>query len=460
MIFVSLQLFVDLHKILPRLVIMYKNKHILKISYPIFLSLLAQNIIQVIDTAFLGRVGEVELGASALAGIFYIGIYTLGFGYSMGSQILIGRRNGEKNYDQISDIVVQGLLVLIPAAIVLIPIMNFISNSWLPLLFESKEISVAVNKYLEWRFYGLVFAFTNSMFRAFYIGIAGTKILTYNAIVMALTNVLFDYLLIFGNFGFPEMGIAGAALASVISELVSTLFFVLFALRKVDLVKYGFKKIRIHMAVVKQVLSISVFMMVQYMLSILIWMLFFVFIEKLGERPLAISNIVRSFYTILILPAQALSTSTSTMISNTIGANRHSEVLGLLGRIIKISLSITGVIMVLVFLFPRIIIQIYTNDPILIAETVPPMYVLITLLPIFSVGAVLFNAVSGTGNTKTALIFELFTLTFYTAYMWWIIVYLQSSVALCWTSEHVYWFFLMVSSYLYLKYGKWQNKKI
>ena len=439
---------------------MYKNKHIIRISYPIFLSLLAQNIIQVIDTAFLGRVGEVELGASALAGIFYIGIYTLGFGYSMGSQILIGRRNGEKNYKEISDIVVQGLLILIPAAMLLIPAMNFVSRSWLPYLFESKEITVAVNKYLDWRFYGLIFAFANSMFRAFFIGIAGTKILTLNAVIMALTNVLFDYLLIFGKFGFPEMGIAGAALASVISEFVSTLFFLIYTFKKVDLEKYGFKKIRIQMKVVKQVLNISVFMMVQYLLSILVWMLFFVFIEHLGQRPLAISNIVRSFYTILILPAQALSSSTSTMVSNTIGSGRHKEVINLLGRVIKISLSITGVVMLLVFLFPKLLIQIYTNDPQLIAETVPPMYVLITLLPVFSVGAVLFNAVSGTGNTKTALIFELFTLTFYLAYMWWIIVYLKSSVALCWTSEHIYWFFLMISSFLYLRYGKWQNKKL
>jgi putative MATE family efflux protein len=439
---------------------MYSNKHILKISYPIFLSLLAQNIIQVIDTAFLGRVGEVELGASALAGIFYIGVFTLGFGYSMGSQILIGRRNGEENYHQISDIVVQGLLVLVPAAILLIPIMGYVSNAWLPYLFESKEVSAAVNEYLDWRFYGLVFAFTNTMFRAFYIGIAGTKILTYNAIVMALTNVLFDYLLIFGHFGFPEMGIAGAALASVISELASTLFFIIFALRKVDLVKYGFKKISIHLSVVKQVLNISVFMMAQYLLSVFVWMLFFVFIEKLGERPLAISNIVRSFYTILILPAQALSSSTSTMVSNTIGAGRHSEVFNLLGRITKISLMISAVIILLVFLFPRALIQIYTSDPVLIAQTIPPMYVLLALLPIFSVGSVFFNAVSGTGNTKTALIFELFTLTFYLSYMWWIIIYLQSSVALCWTSEHIYWFFLMSFSFLYLKYGNWQNKKI
>ncbi len=54
------------------------------------LSLLAQNIIQVIDTAFLGRVGEVELGASALAGIIYIAIYTLAFGFSMGGKFLSG----------------------------------------------------------------------------------------------------------------------------------------------------------------------------------------------------------------------------------------------------------------------------------------------------------------------------------------------------------------------------------
>ena len=424
------------------------------------MSLLAQNIIQVIDTAFLGRVGEVELGASALAGIFYIAVFTLGFGYSMGSQILIGRRNGEKNYHQISDIVVQGLLVLIPAAILLIPIMGYVSNEWLPYLFESEEITSAVKEYLDWRFYGLLFAFTNTMFRAFYIGIAGTKILTYNAIVMALTNVLFDYLLIFGNFGFPEMGIAGAALASVISELVSTLFFIIYTLKTVDLDKYGFKKIRIQLSVVKQVLSISVFMMAQYLLSVVVWLLFFVFIEKLGERPLAISNIVRSFYTVLILPAQALGSATNTMVSNTIGAGRQSEVLNLLGRVTKISLAITAAIMLMVFLFPRALIHIYTNDPMLIAETIPPMYVLLTLLPIFSVGSVFFNAVSGTGNTRTALMFEILTLTFYLSYMWWIIIYLQSSVAVCWTSEHIYWFFLMSSSFLYLKYGKWQNKKL
>ena len=66
------------------------------------------------------------------------------------------------------------------------------------------------------------------MFRALYIGITRTKVLTVNAIVMALTNVVLDYALIFGKFGLPEMGIKGAAIASVLAEASSILFFVIY----------------------------------------------------------------------------------------------------------------------------------------------------------------------------------------------------------------------------------------
>ena len=85
---------------------MYTKKEIWKISYPILISLVVQNLINITDTAYLGHVGEIELGASALAGVFYMAIYMIGFGFSIGSQILIGRRNGEKRYESIGTIVV------------------------------------------------------------------------------------------------------------------------------------------------------------------------------------------------------------------------------------------------------------------------------------------------------------------------------------------------------------------
>lgn len=440
---------------------MYSKKHIIKISSPILLSLLAQNIIQVIDTAFLGRVGEIELGASALAGIIYIALYTLGFGFSMGSQILIGRRNGEENYSKIGEIVIQGVLFLLIPAIVLIPVLRYAAGEWLPMMFNSQNVAGAVTEYLEWRVFGIIFAFTNVMFRAFYIGIARTKVLTLNALVMAVVNVIFDYGLIFGNLGMPEMGIGGAALASIIAEFASTIFFVLYTFKTIDLEKYGFRITRFRWAVVKRILNISIFMMMQYLFSIVTWMLFFVFIENyLGERPLAVTNIVRSFYTIFTIPSHALGSATSTLVSNTIGAGKRDEVLPLLRRLSFLSLAVMLVVIAVVSVIPRVMIHIYTDDPSLINDTVAPLYVLISSLPLYSIGTVLFSGVSGTGNTRTALKFEIITLVLYLAYMLLVIAYLQLSVAVAWTTEHVYWVFLLVLSFLYLRSGKWKEKEI
>lgn len=74
------------------------RKQIWTIAYPILISLLMENMIGLTDTAFLGRVGEVELGASALGSVYYLVIFMLGFGFGIGAQILIARRNGEKAY--------------------------------------------------------------------------------------------------------------------------------------------------------------------------------------------------------------------------------------------------------------------------------------------------------------------------------------------------------------------------
>ena len=88
----------------------FTNRQILKIAGPILVSVLMEHLIGMTDTAFLGRVGEVELGASALAGVYYLAIFMLGFGFSTGVQIMIGRRNGEGNYTAIGELFNQGFM--------------------------------------------------------------------------------------------------------------------------------------------------------------------------------------------------------------------------------------------------------------------------------------------------------------------------------------------------------------
>lgn len=79
----------------------FTNKQIWHIAYPVLISLLMEHLVGLTDTAYLGRVGEVELGASALAGVYYLVVYMLGFGFSVGAQILMARCNGSHDYKRI-----------------------------------------------------------------------------------------------------------------------------------------------------------------------------------------------------------------------------------------------------------------------------------------------------------------------------------------------------------------------
>ncbi|MGL5786311.1 MAG: MATE family efflux transporter [Bacteroidales bacterium] len=440
---------------------MYSNKEIFKISYPIFLGLIAQNIVNVTDTAFLGRVGETELGASALAGVCYIALFMIAFGFSQGSQILIGRRNGEKKYNAIGDIFFHGIIFLMILGVLVFAAVQAFGKDAMYAFMSSENIANAATRFLDVRIWGVFFVFPNVMFRAFFVGIQRTKVLSANAIVMAVVNIILDYGLIFGNLGLPEMGLEGAALASVIAEGVSLLFFVIYLIAAVDWKKYGFKwELKYDLKVIRSMLDVSVFTMLQSFVSLSTWFLFFAFVEKLGERPLAISNIVRSFYMILLMPIQALSATSNTMISNAIGAGDTDKVLAILMKIIKMAYLILIPISVIIVLFPKTFLSIYTTDATLIAESVEPLWVLIGGLLFAAAGSIMFNAISGTGNTRSSLFFEVISLIVYTGYMWYVIYVLRSSVTVSWTTELVYWLVLMVTCYPYLLSGKWKDRKI
>lgn len=440
---------------------MYTNKQIWSVSYPILLSLLAQNVINVTDTAFLGHVGEVALGASAMGGLFYICIFTIAFGFSTGSQIVIARRNGEGRYADVGPIMIQGMMFLLVMAFLMFGLIKAFGGGIMQLLVSSESIYEGTMEYLDWRIFGLFFSFLSVMFRALYIGITRTKVLTINAIVMALTNVILDYALIFGKFGLPEMGIKGAAIASVLAEATSIVFLLIYTYITVDLKKYGMNRFRsFDPALLMRILSISCFTMLQYFLSMATWFIFFVAVERLGQRELAIANIVRSIYIMLLIPVNALATTANSLISNAIGAGGIQHVLPLIKKIARLSFFIMLVLVLLSVMFPQFLLSVYTSDPGLINESVSSVYVICFAMLIASVANVMFNAISGTGNTQAALLLEVITIIIYGSYIVFIGMWLKAPIEICFTIEILYYALLLITSYIYLKKAKWQNKKI
>ncbi len=436
-------------------------KGIWLIAYPILISVLMEQLIGITDTAFLGRVGEIELGASAIAGVFYLAIFMAGFGFSIGAQILMARRNGEKEYLQIGQIFYQGTILLLILAAAIFVLTRYLSPYILRKILDSEEIRNAALDYLHWRIYGFFFSFIGVMFRAFYVGTKNTRTLTANSLVMVLSNVAFNYILIFGKWGFPAMGITGAAIGSSLAEMVSVIFFVIYTYKKIDLKKYGLNRFRgLQGKIIKMILNVSFWTMIQNFISLSTWFLFFVAVEHLGERPLAITNIIRSLSSIAFMVIIAFSSTCGSLVSNMIGEGQSGKVWEVINKTLRLTFIFTIPILLFFLLFPQTVIRIYTDNTELIQSAIPSLYVMCTAYLFLIPGNILFQTVSGTGNIRTAFLLEIITLVVYVAYVGYMIFYRQLDVKWAWTTEHVYGFTIFIVCYFYMKKGKWQNKRI
>lgn len=439
----------------------YSYGQIWAIAYPILISTLMEQLIGMTDTAFLGRVGEIELGASALGGIFYITIFMLGLGFSIGAQILMGRRNGEGNHDRIGSIFYHSIAFLLLMALLLFYLSRTFAPRLLEMMIQSHQVFVAANDYQQWRIFGFFFAFINVMFRAFYVATTHTRTLTLNSVVMVLSNVCFNYILIFGKLGVPALGIAGAAIGSCLAEGVSTLFFICYTRRSIPYAKYALNRLpKFRFGLLGKVLGISIWTMVQNFLSLATWFLFFLSVEHLGERYLAATNIVRNISSFTFMTVIALASTASTLASNLMGQGQNQAVWPMLHRTIRLGFLVLIPLITFIALFPNLIMGIFTTDTALLNASRGALYMMLSSY-IFTIPAqILFHSVSGTGNTRTALAIEFTALAIYCVYIGIAIFHFRVALHWCWMSEYVYAFFAMVFSYAYLKWGNWQKKQI
>lgn len=439
----------------------YSYRNIWKVAYPILISLVMEQMIGLTDTAFLGRVSEVELGASAIAIIYYMVLFMIGFGFSIGAQIIIGRRNGEGRFKDTGKVFWTGLYFVLGLSGVIILLSEIFSPWMMRFMVSSPAIYDAALSYVRWRLPGMVFAFITAMFRAFYVGTTQTKTLTFNSIVMVGSNILFNWILVFGKFGCPALGITGAAIGSSLAELVSLIFFIAYTYFRCDRRKYGLDKAaKFEKEELKGMMPVCTWTMIQHTISISTWFIFFLYIEHLGERALAISNIARSVSGLLWVVLQAFSSTCSTLVSNIIGEGHQDKVISLVKRIMKLAYGIISVMIILFCLFPEAIARIYTDIPELILASAPALIVMCSSYFLAVGGQVFFLAVSGTGSTKTAFRLELIALAAYMVYCTVIIGWMKMDVAVCWTAEHIYSGVLLVCSWWYLRSGRWKNRSI
>ena len=438
-------------------------RQILSIATPIMLGSAAQNVIALSDSVFLYHLSEADFAAIGFVGVFYLVVSALGYAFSRGGQIMIARRMGEGNPQEVGRTFYAMLYFELGLALALFLFMRYGCEAFFDWIVKSPVILQKSLEYLEYRSWGVFFSYTGVSLIALYTGVARTQFIIVDTFFLAAVNILLNYGLIFGQWGFPAMGIAGAGLASTLAEVSAFGVFLLYLFWDKSTRKYWILALpKVDLALIRQQYRLSIPIVVQTFVGLGSWFMFFGIVENLGERPLAITNLVRMVYLVLSIPTWGFSSGVNTMVSNLIGQRKRMAVVPVIWKTAKISWLTTILISLPVIFFPQHILYpvLGSQDMSLIVEARPIFYVLLGILTAFSIAGVFFNGLAGTGATLFGLAIQILCAAGYVLYIYYIINFTQGGLTWAWASELWYWMGILALTIWYLRSKRWYGMEV
>ncbi len=435
------------------------NKQILSIALPITLAILIPQINMLTNSIFLGHFDAEALGHAGITGVFYLIFAVAGNGLNNALQTVFSRSAGSGNSENFTTILSQGIRISLQLAAM------GILFTWLIAPFIMKEVAdpkayPLEMSFLKIRILGLPFLYLFQMGNAFLVASLNSKYLMIGFIFEATVNILFDYILIWGHFGFPKMGFNGAAMASVLAEatgmIVVYIVIAYTGLRKKYslLNSFAFNKV-----FNKEILRVSVPLVTQYIISVTTWLVFFILIEQRGDQAKQISNVMRNVFGLAGVFVWAFASTTSSMVSNLMGQQREDQVIRLVKRISMWSILFCAVMVTLLNSFPTLFFNLFGQSDDFVEAGIPVIRMVSVAIMFMSIANIWLNSVTGTGKTKVNLAIEIVAISLYMAHTWYFMKLNYISLAVAWTNELIYWSSIFIMSAIFIYSGKWRTRK-
>ena len=435
-------------------------RQILKLALPISFALLVPQFNYLVNSIFLSRLGSGHLGAAGITGVYYLIFGAIGYGLNNGLQALIARRAGQDRLQDIGILSAQSIYLSL-----LIAALGIVMTYTLAPLILSGHVEPGLYEqslsFLHIRIWGLPFLYLYQMRNGLLVGTNQSRLLIWGTLAETVSNVVLDYALIFGKFGCPALGFNGAAYASVAAEaigMVAVLLIIQFnGLGK----RFGlFRDMRIHVPELRLLLTQSSPLIMQYAISIISWEYFFILVSHHGRLSLDISQFMRVIIGFLGVFIWSFASTTNTMVSNVIGQGRHKEVLPLVSRITRVSMTFSLALAIPLLLFPSFFLRQVQELPAFVEQGIPVLRVVAVAMVMMSFATISLNAVTGTGNTRTNLLIETITIIAYSLYVYFVLEYFFLPITIGWMSEWLYWALTFGMSFAYLKSGRWKAKVV
>lgn len=438
-----------------------RYKTILSVAVPLMVSSFIQSVVLLTDSSFISRYSTEAFDAVGNGGLLYVTMYMALAGMGDGAQILIARRIGQKNTDAIGRIFGTSIFTHFIIAISLFLFIQVIMPDLLHSYSKHKDLSELQVQYISIRSYALFFAMISLSIQAFFLANGKTWVVLIAASITALTNILLDYLMIFGYGGFPEMGLKGAAWASTFADLAGMLFLVSYLIISKERKTFDlFGHFSFNLPSMKELFKIGSPLMLQGFLALATWTLFFTWIEQTGKFELTVSQNVRSIYFLAFIPIWGFAGTTKTYISQYIGKGDFESLKTIQRRIQLLTIIFLFVFFHGAIFYPEVLVGMINPNEEYISKSADILQYISISIFMFGIFSVYFQTINGSGNTIASFTIEVLCAILYIITTYILIKVVKADVYWIWTNEYVYFGFMGIFSVLYLRLFDWKKKVI
>lgn len=372
------------------------------LALPIIGGMLSQNLLNIVDTAMVGFLGDPALAAVGLGGFVVFMCMSMILGISTGVQALAARKKGEGRTDRAAKILNSSLLIVLLIAPVLSLILIVFVEPLFPYLNSDPEVIRQGVPYLQVRLAAIMFVGMNFAFRGYWNALDLSRLYMITLILMHACNIVLNYVLIFGHFGAPALGVTGAGIASAVSLAVGTGIYFFLGFRHVR--NDGFLKGLASREETRSLIKISIPSGIQQLFFSAGFVALFWIIGKVGTAELAAANVLITVTLFAILPGLGLGLACTTLVGQALGARDPDDAHRWAWDVSKVAIVLLTVLGMPLWIAPDLVSSIFIHDEATRELARWPMRITGLTMPIEAIGFAFMHGLLGAGDAKRVMV--------------------------------------------------------
>ncbi len=430
-------------------------KSIILLAWPVVISNLLQTGYNVIDAFWLGKLGKTAFSAPTIAWpVIFIGM-SFAFGFSVAANSLVAQYIGNKDEKNAKLVIGQSLTLSILISLILAIIGVVFSKNIMTLMGAKGEILKLSSQYMSIIYAGGPFAFIMFTIGGALRGYGDSKTAMYFTIFSVIANVVLDPLMIFG-IGFPKMGVAGAAVATIVSRGIASayaLYIIFFGEKSFTI---SIKDLKFHSKMMFKIFKVGLPTSIGQSITAFGFSFVMSVVTRFGPAVVSAYGVGNRIISMISMLAGGVSTAVSTGVGQTLGAGQINRAKSCIRVGAWTNFLVVTFLSTLTFFYGQYVTGFFINDPEVIKMGVIFFNLISFSLPFFAVMMIFVAAINGSGHTIQATIINITRL-------WGIRVPSVIIFANLYGFKGVFYAMIlsnisaMLLAYAFVKAGKWQT---